>query len=180
MSALTTIARPYAKAIFEQALAEKNLAEWSRCLFVLAEAVLTPEATRFINNPASTPSVQVELLQAVVNTKNKSLDNLIRLLAKNKRMMILPEITLLYEAYKAEQEKTLSIDVSSFSALSKEQEQKISESLSQRLERKVSLRVNIDPSLLGGAVFRAGDLVIDGSIVGKLNKLYAELTAQTL
>ncbi|MFT4059361.1 MAG: F0F1 ATP synthase subunit delta [Legionella sp.] len=178
MSDSTTIARPYAKAIFEHALAEKKLAEWSVYLTTLAQAVLTPEAVQFIENPASTAEQHVELLQALVKTgSNEAIKNLISLLAVNKRLMLLPEICALYEALRAEQEKTLDVEVNSFSELSSAQQEKLIESLSKRLQRKVSLRITIDPFLLGGAVIRAGDLVIDGSVRGKLNKLSTALTA---
>jgi F-type H+-transporting ATPase subunit delta len=180
MSDSTTIARPYAKAIFESALAESKLAEWSAHLKTLAQAVLTPEAEQFIENPASTVEQHIELLQGVIkagSNKNESINNLVSLLATNKRLILLPEIYALYEALRAEQEKTLDVEVSSFSDLSKTQQERLIESLSQRLQRKVSLKINIDPSLLGGAIIRAGDLVIDGSVRGKLNKLSTGLAA---
>ncbi|MCW8399100.1 F0F1 ATP synthase subunit delta [Legionella sp. PATHC038] len=180
MSDSTTIARPYAKAIFEYALGEKKLAEWSAHLRNLAQAVLTTEAEYFIANPATTVEQHMELLHTAISAKpneNKPLSNLITLLATNKRLMLLPDIYALYEAHRAEQEKTLNVDVSSFSDLSSAQQQRLIESLSQRLQRKVSLKINIDPSLLGGAIIRAGDLVIDGSVRGKLNKLNTELAA---
>ncbi len=180
MSDSTTIARPYAKAIFEHALAEKKLADWSVFLQDLAQTVLTPQASEFITNPASTVDQHIELLQAASGSKvkdNDSLKNLISLLANNKRLKLLPEIKTLYEAHRAEQEKTLEVDVISFSAVSPAQQKQLIESLSQRLQRKVSLEITIDPSLLGGAVIRAGDLVIDGSVRGKLNKLSTGLAA---
>lgn len=91
--------------------------------------------------------------------------------------MLLPEIEALYEVYRAEQEKILEVDVVSYSELTPAQQQRLSESLSQRLSRKVSLKISIDPSLLGGALIRAGDLVIDGSVRGKLNMLGTSLAA---
>ena len=174
MSDSTTIARPYAKAIFEYALAEKKLAQWSIQVQALAQAVLTPLALQFIANPASRVEQHIELLQAVCGATekdNKSLNNLITLLATNKRCQLLPEISALYEIHRAEQEKTLEVDVISFSTVSPAQQQQLVGSLSHRLQRKVTLNISIDPSLLGGAVIRAGDLVIDGSVRGKLNKL---------
>ncbi|KTC91471.1 F0F1 ATP synthase subunit delta [Fluoribacter dumoffii] len=180
MSDSTTIARPYAKAIFEYALGEKKLAEWSAHLRNLAQAVLIPEAENFIANPATTAEQHIELLHSAIGAKaneNKPLSNLIDLLAANKRLMLLPDIYALYEAHRAEQEKTLNVDVCSYSDLSSAQQQRLIESLSQRLQRKVSLKISIDPSLLGGAIIRAGDLVIDGSVRGKLNKLSTELAA---
>ena len=121
MSDSTTIARPYAKAIFEHALAEQKLAPWSDYLLVLAQTVLDANASQFIANPASTPEQQIELLEAVCGPKDKevkSLGNLIALLATNKRLMLLPEIKALYEVHRAEQEKTLGVEVVSFSAVS--------------------------------------------------------------
>ncbi|WP_169042995.1 F0F1 ATP synthase subunit delta [Legionella pneumophila] len=180
MSDSTTIARPYAKAIFEHALAENKLSEWSEYLTLLAQVVLTPQATQFIANPASTDEQQIELLIEVCGSKfkkNDALNNLIKLLTTNKRLMLLPEIEALYEVYRAEQEKILEVDVVSYSELTPAQQQRLSESLSQRLSRKVSLKISIDPSLLGGALIRAGDLVIDGSVRGKLNMLGTSLAA---
>lgn len=180
MSDNTTIARPYAKAIFEHALAEKKLAEWSKYLNTLAQVVMTPEATKFITNPASKIEQQIELLQALLETavkQDSSLQNLIALLAVNRRLLLLPAISFLYEIHKADQEKTLDVDVFSFAALTSEQEKRMIESLSNRLQRKVELNVTIDTTLLGGAVVKAGDLVIDGSVRGMLKKLENELAA---
>jgi F-type H+-transporting ATPase subunit delta len=180
MSDSTTIARPYAKAIFEHALSENKLAEWSDYLLILGQSVLCSEGFEFITNPASTAEQHIELLKSVCSNKikeDKALNNIIALLAANKRLLLLPEIKGLYEAHKAEQEKTLDVDVISFSAVSAAQQKQMMESLSQRLQRKVSLQISIDPSLLGGAIIRAGDLVIDGSVRGKLNKLSTDLAA---
>lgn len=180
MSDSTTIARPYAKAIFENALAEKKLAEWSLYLQALAQAVLNPLASEFIANPASAVDQHIALLQSVCGSKvkdNVSLINLIELLAVNNRLMLLPEIVVLYDYHRAEHEKTLGVDVISFSPVSAAQQQQLVESLSNRLQRKVTLNISIDPSLLGGAVIRAGDLVIDGSVRGKLSKLSTGLAA---
>lgn len=178
MSDSTTIARPYAKALFEYALAEKQLSQWSDYLFVLAQAVLDPNASQFITNPASRTEQQIELLVAICSAKNNQpLTNLIGLLASNKRLMLLPEIKALYEIHRAEQEKTLDVEVVSYSEVSAAQQKKLIDALSKRLQRNVSLNISIDPSLLGGAVIRAGDLVIDGSVRGKLNKLSTDLAA---
>lgn len=180
MSDSTTLARPYAKAIFEHALAENKLAEWSQYLLILAQAVLSSEGFDFLTNPASTAEQHIELLNTLCGAtlkEDKSLNNLITLLSTNKRLLLLPEIKGLYEVHKAEQEKVLDVDVISFSTVSADQQKQMIASLSQRLQRKVSLTISIDPSLLGGAVIQAGDLVIDGSVRGKLNKLSTELAA---
>ncbi|WED42961.1 F0F1 ATP synthase subunit delta [Legionella cardiaca] len=177
----TTIARPYAKAIFEYALAVNKLSQWSEILQTLAVSVLTEEVAEFIMNPATTEAQQSELLMAPFAKTGKNelqaIENLISTLAANKRLILLPDIKVLFEALRAEQEKTLVVNVRSFSEFSAAQTEQLKTSLSQRLKREVTLKVVIDPSLLGGAVIQAGDLVIDGSVRGQLNKLSTELAA---
>ncbi|MDI9818011.1 MULTISPECIES: F0F1 ATP synthase subunit delta [unclassified Legionella] len=178
----TTIARPYAKATFEYALAANKLSQWSKILNTLALLVMDEEVSRFINNPAATEGQQIELLMtSFPETKEKAdsqaIKNLVSLLANNRRLMLLPDIKVLFEVLRAEQEKTLTVNVISFSELSAAQQAQLKESLSQRLKRQVTLNVSIDKSLLGGAVIQAGDLVIDGSVRGQLDKLGADIAA---
>ncbi|WP_019215644.1 F0F1 ATP synthase subunit delta [Legionella tunisiensis] len=181
MADTTTIARPYAKAIFEHALAAKKLSQWSEILQSLAMSVLDNKAMQFITNPAVTEKQQTELLMIpfakISNKEAATIESLIALLAYNKRLMLLPDIKVLFEVLRAEQEKTLVVKVYSFSELSTAQQQHLISSLSQRLQRQVTLDVNVDQSLLGGAVIQAGDLIIDGSVRGKLSKLITDLAA---
>lgn len=180
MSESITIARPYAKAIFEHARDKQALGEWSVILDELAAAAAHPQIVDFINNPQSLPNQQVELMMAVVEkhaSVKQEIEHFISLLVQNKRLTLLPEINALYEHHRAEQEKTLSVDVIAYAELSPAQLQKLANSLSERLKRQVSLNTKIDTSIMGGAIVRAGDLVIDGSVRGKLNQLSSALTA---
>lgn len=187
MSDNVTIARPYAKAIFNHALAINQLAVWSVILQSLAQVVLDPLASRFISNPDNSVELQHELLMSILgksitdttsNAINQDhVNNLIRMLVENRRLMLLPDICVEFELLRAEQEKTLAVQVVSFAALTKEQENHLIQSLSKRLQRKVVLNVTLDKTLLGGAVVYAGDFVIDGSVRGKLTKLGAALAA---
>jgi len=175
-----TIARPYAKAVFEHALAVGKLKEWSELLHGLVSAVLDSRGLSFITNPATSSEQHCELLLTAVQaspSEQEAIKSLITTLADNKRLVILPETLALYEAMRAEQEKTLEVAVVSFSALSHEQSEHLAGSLGNRLQRKITLKVTIDKSLLGGAVINAGNLVIDGSVRGKLNKLKRVLAA---
>ncbi|KTC94621.1 F0F1 ATP synthase subunit delta [Legionella erythra] len=182
MSETITIARPYAKAIFEHALHQGKLTEWSTILFAASQIALNDQVISFINNPAATVEQQITLmaepLKKMADTGEiPALDNYVRTLAENKRLQILPDIYVLFEAMRSEQEKTLTINVTSYSTLSSTQEKELIDALSKRLQRQVTLKVAIDKSLLGGAIIKAGDLVIDGSVRGKLNKLGAGLAA---
>lgn len=181
MSNTTTIARPYAKAIFERAMDTDSFDEWSEILTVLTTLVMEKEVMAFIKNPSTIEEQQMNLLIAPFEkldlSEMKAMHNLLHLLILNKRLMSLPDIKDLYEAFRAEKEKTLEVSIRSFSILSSEQKEKFKNSLSQRLNRKIVLNVSVDKSLLGGAVIQAGDLVIDGSVREQLNKLGARLVA---
>lgn len=182
MSDNVTIARPYAKAIFNHALRENQLVAWSIILQELANAVLDPSASSFINNPGSAVELQSQLLLFVLEKSKHGIENdpiekWVQLLAENKRLLLLPDICAQFEELRAEQEKTMTVNVSSFAPLTTEQQQRLIQALSQRLQRQVMLEMKIDKSLLGGAVIHAGDLVINGSVVEKLTKLGAALAA---
>jgi F-type H+-transporting ATPase subunit delta len=182
MSDSTTIARPYAKAIFSHALDNKNLSTWSAILLNLTQAMLLPDVESFIGNPDTTLESKCQLLSAIFDKVNlasekKIVESLVHLLAENKRLQVLPAIYAQYEALRAAQEKTLTATVHSFTALTSTEQQNLIQSLSKRLQRQVTLEISIDESLLGGAIIQAGDLVIDGSVRGMLVKLGTNLAA---
>lgn len=175
-----TVARPYAKALFEYALETKALETWSQVLSVLAQVVLDESVSAFLSNPSSTEGQQKELLLSPFSQKLKVYDAVVRwvdVLVSKERALALPLINQQFQDLCAEHEKTLVVQVRSFSPLSKKQEQALIDRLSERLQRRVSLEVSIDPSLLGGAVIQAGDFVIDGSVREKLHALRTELVA---
>ena len=181
MADTTTIARPYAKAIFEYALAAKKLSQWSEVLDKLAFAVMNEATKQFVTNPSVREEQQVELLMSLFTKlgaeEKNGVENLVSLLAYNKRILLLPDIKAQFEALRADQEKTLQVNVVSFSELSTAQQKQLINSLTERLQRQVTLNLSVDETLLGGAVIHAGDLVIDGSVRGMLNKLGTELAA---
>ncbi len=179
MSNIATVARPYAKALFEHAIETGLLSQWTDLLYILTEIVSEEDASHFLTNPNVTAEQKIELLQAPLTgyAENTFLTNLFSLLADNKRLMVLPEIYEQFISLRAQQEKTLQANISSYYELTAKQQQQLSEVLSQRLQRKVTINLSVDKSLLGGAIIQAGDLVIDGSVRGKLNKLSTALIA---
>jgi F-type H+-transporting ATPase subunit delta len=104
-------------------------------------------------------------------------NNFIRLLAENKRLVLLPDIAELYEALKANQERSLDVKVTTAYKISSEIAERLAESLKTRLERQINLVTSVDQSLIGGAVIRAGDMVIDSSVRGKLTKLVESINS---
>ncbi|WP_367608047.1 F0F1 ATP synthase subunit delta [Legionella sp. W05-934-2] len=179
MSELTTIARPYAKAIFDHAQKKKKLAEWANILHVLASVAADKKAYAFLSNPTINREDKISLLLGFVPKIEDSMKdetkNFLSILAEFGRLTILPEITALYFTYRADYEKSMEVKVTSSKPLEKEQEQALVKALSKKLNREVSLSVEINESLLGGAIIQAGDFVIDGSVRGKLEKLAARL-----
>ena len=94
---------------------------------------------------------------------------------QNKRLPVLPDIAALFASYRAEREKTVEVELISAFPLDETYKDKFTNSLTRRLQRTVSLQCDVDATLLGGAIVRAGDLVIDGSVRGKLNRLLESL-----
>ena len=176
MAEKSTIARPYAEAVFELAQASGQLAQWSDMLQAVNMVVCNEDMQGLIGNTsvgkAQLADLIVDVAGAVLNEQGK---NLVKLLAENRRLGVMAEIVEQFEVLKAEAEKTIEAEITAASEVSAAQQAKIAAQLKARLGREVSLRCRVDESLLGGAIIKAGDLVIDGSISGQLNKLSVEL-----
>jgi F-type H+-transporting ATPase subunit delta len=102
--------------------------------------------------------------------------NFLELLAHNGRLPLLPEIAVQYEELRAEAERIADVEVSSAQALSPEQSVALKGALERRLGRAVRLHESVDPALLGGAVVRFGDFVVDGSLRRRVERLAASVT----
>lgn len=177
MAEAITIARPYANAVFAIAQEKGEFKAWSDLLAVLAQCVAEPEMQSIITSPAVSDEQAVQVLADIAgDLMTADAKNFLLLLAENNRLLLLTDITVLFEALRAEAEKSMTADVISARELTQEQADKISAALKQRLGRDVTLNTSIDESLLGGAIIRAGDLVIDGSALGKLNRLANAIT----
>jgi F-type H+-transporting ATPase subunit delta len=173
----TTLARPYAEAVFRLAQEQKNLAGWSEMLKLASAVATDPQMHSLMDNPRVPRSRFVEFFLDVLGKKvGIEGANFIRLLAENHRVQLLPEIAALYEELRASAEARVEAEVVSATAIGAEQLKTIGAALKARLGRDVNLATRIDPSLVGGIVIRAGDLVIDGSVRGKLKALANYLT----
>lgn len=172
MAELTTLARPYAKAAFQIAKSQEKLAEWSDLLSGAAQIAANKQIKQLLTNPGMAESKKAELILDCVEQKaSEQVNNFFLILAENQRLALLPEIAALFNTYRADLERTVDIKVSAPFELTEEQQQKLAQALSTRLERKVSLETSLDKSLIGGVVVRTGDMVIDASVRGKLTKL---------
>ena len=172
MSEAITTARPYAQAAFDEAQKLSDLKGWSDVLKSLAEAVLNPELRSVIRSPRVAKAQLAGLLGDVLGGQLKPQQlNLIKVLAENQRLLVLPEISAIFETLKAEAEKTVNVVVESAFELSAAQQEKIVVSLKKRMAREVKLVCNVNKELLGGVVIRAGDKVIDGSARTRLGEM---------
>lgn len=172
----TTIARPYAEAVFKLAQETSRLDQWSAALGLLAAVMQDERVAKIIANPKTGSEQRVALL---LDIGGKHLDqeaqNLVQLLVRNGRLTVLPEIAHIYEALKSEGQGALDVQVASAFELSEAQEQQLAKALTKRLNRDIRVTSVVDTSLIGGVRIRAGDLVIDGSVQGRLQKLATEL-----
>lgn len=175
--ALNTIARPYAKAIFDLATQENRVSDWAQLLTDLTLLVKDSHFVQFLDNPSLTKLHSKQFLKAVLNEINpktqslSSLEAFIDLMVESKRVRALGEIAKEFFRLRDVHEQRLAIKVQSYHPLSDIQKDKLSAALVKRFSQGVTLEEEIDKSLLGGIIVRAGDLVIDGSVRGKLNQL---------
>lgn len=176
MAELGTIARPYAQAVYQLAKDGGQLDGWSEFLEFAAAVAGDPLMYGLLVNPRMSP---VQLEEIFLSVCEDQLDaqrtNFLRLLAENRRLHLLPQIREQFAGLRAADEKTLHARLISAHPVDDKGQQQIAEALGKRLDVRVTLRNEIDPSVLGGAVIRAGDMVIDGSVRGRLERLAASL-----
>jgi F-type H+-transporting ATPase subunit delta len=176
MSEIRTVARPYAKAIFESALERNSIQTWARALKNLAIISSDKKMQSVLTNPLLSKQ---QLANLVTELANNSLDEenkrLVVLLAYRKRLNLLPAIAQLFEEYVAQRERTIEVKVVSAYPIDDFRLQRMQHALQDKLKRKVTLQCLVDPALIGGAVIYAGNQVIDGSLSSKLKRLSERL-----
>ncbi|MGJ8687069.1 MAG: F0F1 ATP synthase subunit delta [Spongiibacteraceae bacterium] len=172
MAELSTIARPYAKAAFEFAQAASTLTEWSSMLATASAVSQHETVQKLLTSPAASTESQAQtFIEVCGDTVDVAGENFIKILAENKRLGVLPMIHDLFEAQKANLEQTVNVDITTAFALDSASEKLLAEVLSKKLACQVDVQSHIDSQLIGGVVIRTGDLVIDGSVRGRLAKL---------
>lgn len=178
MAELSTLARPYAKAAFEFAADAGDLQGWSTSLATAGAVAQQPAVVKLLSSPSATAAQQAAAVIEICGDElNATGQNFIAILSENRRLQLLPQISYQFDIMKANREKAVDVDVVSAHEIDASQQQQLSDALSAKLERKVNMQVSLDKSLLGGAVIRAGDTVIDGSIRGRLTKLAESLNS---
>ena len=178
MAELTTLARPYARAAFDVAIADGQLQPWTDALDMSAAVSCNAKVLALLESPGLTTKQKSDALVEVLgNISNPKFGNFIATLADNKRLLLLPYIREHFFAMKAQQQKTIDVSIASAYPIDEELSEKLSEALSQKLQRQVKLSTSVDQSLLGGVLIHADDTVIDGSVKGRLAKLAEAMKA---
>lgn len=174
MSNVLTLARPYARAAFELAKSEDATLAWSPRLGMAAQFAAHADVRDLIGSPKLKPADRIGLFLSE-GEEDTSFARFLSLLEANQRLSLLPEIAALFEELRADYERTLRVHVRSALPIDPAQQQQLTGALARRFDRVVTLDISIDPELLGGAVIEAGDVVIDGSLRGKIARMRHEL-----
>jgi F-type H+-transporting ATPase subunit delta len=171
MSELTTVARPYARAAFEFATEHKCIDAWSDMLQFAARVAENSTIAELLKGKKAAQELAGIFLNVCGDQLDKHGQNFIKIMAENERLSVLPRVIELYRDLEDEYKKQADVSVVSAYALTKKQKEELSKSLAKRLARKVNLNCSIDKSLISGMVITAGDLVIDSTAKGQLNRL---------
>tara|TARA_B100000470_G_scaffold91402_2_gene70478 strand:- start:3625 stop:4164 length:540 start_codon:yes stop_codon:yes gene_type:complete len=167
-----TLARPYANAAFDVAKSAGRLEEWSRGLNLLALAGEDPNLKAMIQSPTATTAEKAfKLAELFRDDLLDSVRQFVHVLAENKRLSLLAEITTQFEVRRADEARTLDVEVTTAVPLSDSEQNRFQEILERRFEQQINLTTAVDETIIGGAHIRAGDTVIDGSLRGRLAKL---------
>ena len=169
-----TLARPYARAAFEAARESNDFARWSEMLAAAAATVADERVVKLLSSPRVQPADLVELIAAASEADERG-RNFLDTLAQNRRLAVLPEVAAIYEELRADVENVTDVHVTSAVQLDEQQRARLIAVLKKRLKREVRLHCTVDAALIGGAIVRAGDFVIDGSLRARLERLAAQI-----
>lgn len=176
MAEAITVARPYAEAVYKLAVNNQGLSEWSKMLQLAAAIAEDDGVKRLIGNPVISAKQLGEIFLEIGKNKfNSEARNLIMLLADNKRILVLPQISQLFEQLKAQHEGVLEAKIVSAFAMEGRQLKKLIEDLERKFKRKIEAQVSIDSELIGGVKVEIGDEILDASIRGKLEAMAVAL-----
>lgn len=170
-----TIARPYAEALFSMARDSQTLDAWSASLSDAALLANDPQMRALFKDPNVSAS-QVAALFVSMTPFSAEATSLIRVLADNDRLALLPEIRMLYEQLKAEAQREADAEIVAAQPLTDPQISQLKDHLERHFNRRVNVSVSVDPALIGGARIVVGDVVIDGSVAGQLAAMQSALT----
>lgn len=171
MSEIVTVARPYAKAAFDFAVEQQGLDRWQQMLSFAAEVSRDDQVADLLSSALAPEHLANTFLAICGEQLDENGQNLIKVMAENGRLIVLPDVLEQFIQLRSAQESTIEVDVTSATPLNDNQMANLATAMEKRLSRKVKLNCKIDKSVMAGIIIRAGDMVIDGSIRGRLDRL---------
>ncbi len=173
MQESTTIARPYAQAAFDYAVESDSMEQWSDALSILGSISSDASMQAVINDPKVSNELLLDIVSSIGGDalSQKEVTNFLKILVENERLQYTPEMTRMYEEFLAEKKGVVGVEVMSAHELSSEESASIAEAMRKNLGKDIEISSSVDKSLIGGAVIKAGDMVIDLSLRGRLQKL---------
>jgi len=179
MSELATVARPYAKAVFELAQQSGDLARWSEMINIAADITKDPKVQTAIQHPKVSGDDLAVLYGDIAGNKfDQSFGNLLKVLLENRRMTALPAIAEQFESLRREHEARIKVTIVTAQTIEQDQYERLAAALKKRYQKDIELVQEVQPDLLGGAVIYAGDEVINGTVRGRLEKMSTQLSRQ--
>ena len=171
-----TIARPYASAAFSYAQQTQQVAEWSNMLNALAQVVEHPDMRPLIGHPRVAKSELSDLFKSALGSLlDAKRENFLQVLLDAGRIKLAPEIAELFEREKTKAQGVVDVTMVSAYPTEPNEESKIAAAVKSRTGKECEIRTEVDESLIGGAVIRVGDSVIDISLKGRLQALAQKL-----
>lgn len=177
MSEQTQVAMSYAKAVYELCETAEQAKTWSETLNNLAQVAEHAEMAAFLSDESRSKEARANgFLKVAGDSLKGQVLNLVKLLGEKDRLAALPTIAAQFDQLVDDAQKRIVAHVTSAQPLTPEQSNQIKAALGKRLDRSVEIETTVDETLIGGAIIRAGDLVIDGSMRGELEQLAVHMS----
>ena len=171
-----TLARPYARAAFQFAVDNGAVDSWHEALVTVAAVVAEPSVAKVLDDPATTASQRAQTVATVLGDDLPTgVTQFVSVMAENHRLTLAGEVATLFAELRSALDAAANVTVTSAFDVADATIEQLTESLTTKLGKTVEMTVETDASLIGGAIIRAGDMVIDGSVRGRLHKLATAL-----
>lgn len=171
-----TLARPYARAAFQFAVDNGAVDSWHEALVTVAAVVAEPSVAKVLDDPATTASQRAQTVATVLGDDLPTgVTQFVSVMAENHRLTLATEVATLFAELRSALDAAANVTVTSAFDVADATIEQLAASLTTKLGKTVEITVETDASLIGGAIIRAGDMVIDGSVRGRLHKLATAL-----
>jgi F-type H+-transporting ATPase subunit delta len=170
-------AKRYVQAVVELAREQGSFDAWQRDLDTLRAVVSDPDVRTFLENPSVQAEAKKQAVDTVLTSASPEARNLAHMLIDRRRTGIIQDLADLFDEAALAEKGVALVDVTTAEPLDEAGQTLVREHLSRLLGKQVQLRLAVDPAIIGGFVARAGDQVIDGSVVNQLRRLRARLAA---